>query len=132
MGVIPAEAQDLFSDEKKSFAILATIMEDGSPQATPIWFDVADGLIWINTARGRVKDENLHARPKVALCIMDPDDPYRYLQLRGEVVEETEQGARAHIDQLAFKYRGEEEYSSYKGETRVIYKVKPTSAFLKA
>ena len=131
MDVIPPEARDLLSDEKKAFAVLATIMEDGSPQATPIWFDTDDGLVRVNTARGRVKDENLHARPRVSLCIMDPDDPYRYMMIRGVVVGETEEGARDHIDQLAWKYRGEEEYSSYKGETRVIYEVRPESAFYK-
>ncbi|MDX1600461.1 MAG: PPOX class F420-dependent oxidoreductase [Anaerolineales bacterium] len=131
METIPPEAQDLLSDEKKAFAVLATLMEDGSPQATPIWFDTDDGLIRINTARGRVKDENLHTRPRVSLCIMDPDDPYRYMMVRGVVVGEAEEGARDHIDRLAWKYRGEEEYSSYKGETRVIYKVRPESAFYK-
>lgn len=131
MEMIPPEARDLLSDEKKAFAVLATLMEDGSPQATPIWFDTDDGLIRINTARGRVKDDNLHARPRVSLCIMDPDDPYRYMMIRGLVVGETEEGARAHIDRLAGKYRGKDEYSKYRGETRVIYEVRPESAFYK-
>lgn len=128
---IPDEAEDLLSDDIKAFAVLATLMEDGSPQATPVWFDVEGDRIRINTARGRVKDKNLHARPRVSLCIMDPEDPYRYLMIQGEVVEETEEGAREHIDRLAWKYRGESKYSSYKGETRVLYKVRPHSAFHK-
>lgn len=128
---IPEAAMDLLSDERKTFAVLATEMKDDSPQATPVWFNLDDGLILINTARGRVKDRNMQARPRVAVCILDPDDPYRYLMVRGEVVEETEAGARDHIDQLAWKYRGEREYSNYKGETRVIYKIRPTSSFYK-
>lgn len=128
---IPEAALDLLSDERKTLAVLATQMSDGSPQATPVWFNVDDGLILINTARGRVKDENMHHRRKVAICVVDPDDPYRYLMVRGEIVEETETGARDHIDELAWKYRGETEYSSYKGETRVIYKIRPTSSFYK-
>lgn len=127
MGMIPESHQDLLLDEKRALAVLATTMNDGSPQVTPIWFDVADGLIRVNTARGRVKDHNMTARPQVAITIMDPTDMYRYVQVRGEVIEVTEEGAREHIDTLAKKYLGEDAYPWYKGETRVMYLVQPRS-----
>src|SRR5260221_565636 len=100
---IPENFLDLFSG-KKAFANIATVMPDGSPQVTPIWFDYTNGKIRINTARGRVKDKNMKIGTKVALAIMDPANPYRYIQVRGPVVNETENGADAHIDSLAKKY----------------------------
>ncbi|MFQ5815819.1 MAG: TIGR03618 family F420-dependent PPOX class oxidoreductase, partial [Candidatus Hydrothermarchaeaceae archaeon] len=79
--VIPANYLDLF--EKKAFANLATIMPDGSPQVTPVWVDVDGDDVLINSARGRQKDLNMRSRPQVALSIQDPDNPYRYLEVRG-------------------------------------------------
>lgn len=103
-------------------------MPDGSPQVTPVWFDIEDEVVRINTARGRVKDRNMTARPSVALSIMDLDKPFRYIQLRGEVIDATEEGARAHIDKLAKKYRGTDTYEWYEGETRVMYRIRVNSA----
>lgn len=123
----PESHIDLLADETRAFAVLATSMNDGSPQATPIWFNFSDGKLLFNTARGRVKEQNLSQRPEIALVILDPDDPYRYMQIRGEVIVETEENARRHIDQLAGKYTGEADYKSYEGETRVKYTVKPLS-----
>jgi len=115
---------DLFT--KKAFAHLATLMPDGSPQTTPVWVDYQDGFILVNTARGRQKDRNIRRNPRVALSILDPDNSYRYLQVRGRVVEITESGADAHIDRLAFKYLGQEKYPNRRpGEIRVIYKILP-------
>lgn len=127
MARIPQSHHDLLADEKKAYAFLATIMDDGSPQVTPVWFDSADGLIRINTARGRVKDHNMTIRPKVAISIIDPNDMYRYLQIRGEVIQVSEEGARDHIDRLARKYTGVETFQSYRGETRVMYLIEPQS-----
>ena len=102
-------------------------MSDGTPQVTPIWFNTDGDHILINSAAGRIKDRNMRSRPNVALCIADPDNPYRYLQLRGRVVEITTAGADEHIDALAFKYRGVEKYPNRKpGEQRVTYKILPT------
>src|ERR1700741_1886732 len=92
--------------QKKAFADLATIMPDGSPQVTPVWFDYAGGAVRVNTAKGRVKARNLHEGSQVAVAIMDPDNPYRYIQIRGRVRRATEEGASAHIDSLAKKYLG--------------------------
>lgn len=124
MKSVPANFHDLLSDEKKAFVYLATLMPDGSPQVTPVWFNTDGEHILINTAKGRVKDRNMRTRSKVALCIADPDNPYRYLQIRGKVTEITEEGADEHIDALMFKYRGEHKYP-YRapGEVRVIYKI---------
>jgi len=124
---IPAKYRDLFS--KKAFASLATLMPDGKPQVTPVWCDVEGDLVLINTAKGRQKDRNLRRDPRVALSLIDPDNPYRYLELRGRVVEITEQGAAAHIDKMAKKYLGVDKYP-YKNpdEVRVIFKIQPEHA----
>jgi PPOX class probable F420-dependent enzyme len=121
---IPQEYQDLFTDEAKAFLFLATTMEDGSPQVTPVWFSTDGEHVLINSAKGRVKDRNMRARPRVAVAIMDPQDPYRYIQLRGEVVEITEESARDHINFLSEKYTGKAVFPGPAEETRVIYKIK--------
>jgi len=124
---IPEKYRDLFT--KKAFASLATLMPDGQPQVTPVWCDVEGDLVIINTAKGRQKDRNLRRDPRVALSIIDPDNPYRYLELRGRVAEITEQGAAAHIDKMAKKYLGVDKYP-YKNqdEIRVIFKIQPEHA----
>ncbi|HEV8308050.1 MAG TPA: PPOX class F420-dependent oxidoreductase [Methylomirabilota bacterium] len=121
---IPDTFKDLF--QKKAFASLATVMADGSPQVTPVWCDFDGSHIRINSARGRVKDRNMRRNPKVALAVLDPDNPYRHLAVQGRVVEVTEQGADAHIDALAKKYLGQDRYPFRRpGEVRVIYKIAP-------
>jgi PPOX class probable F420-dependent enzyme len=122
MAAIPDQYKDLL--EKKAFAHLGTLMKDGSPQVTPVWFDHDGTHIRINSAKGRWKDKNMRTRPQVALSILDPDNPYRYMQIRGKVVDVTEAGADAHIDSLAKKYLGQDKYPFRQpGEERVIYKV---------
>jgi len=101
-------------------------MPDGSPQVTPVWCDFDGAHVLVNSARGRVKDRNMRRDPRVALVILDPDNPYRYLEVRGRVVEITEDGAEAHIDRLAQKYLGVERYPYRQpGEVRVLYKIRP-------
>jgi PPOX class probable F420-dependent enzyme len=119
---IPEQYKDLLT--KKAFAHLATLMKDGSPQVTPVWFDYDGTYVRVNTAKGRWKDKNMRNRPKVALSIPDPDNPYRYMQIRGKVAEVTENGADEHIDSLAKKYLGQDKYPFRQpGEVRVIYKI---------
>jgi PPOX class probable F420-dependent enzyme len=114
--------------QKKAFAGLATIMPDGTPQVTPVWFDYHGGRLRVNTAKGRVKARNLKPGAAVALSIMDPDNPYRYLQIRGRVASSTETGADAHIDSLAKKYLGKDQYPFRQpGEVRVMYEIEPVS-----
>ena len=128
MATIPDAFLDLLQT-KKAFAHLATLMPNGSPQVTPVWFDYTDGVIRVNTAKGRVKARNMQARPTVALSILDPDNPYRYLQIRGTVTRFTEEGGVAHIDLLAKKYLGKDKYPwSRPGEVRMIFEIKPISA----
>ncbi len=122
---IPADKQDLLSNSKKAFANLALVLSDGSPQVTPIWFDWDGEHIVINTARGRVKDKILRKHPKVALDIIDPEDPYRYMQIRGRVTGETEQGGYEQISKLNQKYQGNPNYPKRLGEVRVTYIITP-------
>jgi len=128
MAAIPEKYLDLLQ-QKKAFANLATLMPDGSPQVTPVWFDYKDGVIRVNTAKGRVKARNMKQGAPVALAVMDPDNPYRYVQVRGRVKRVAEQNADAHIDTLAKKYLGKDKYPwARPGDVRVIYEIEPTSA----
>lgn len=127
MASIPDKYLDLF-DGKKAFANLALVMRDGSPQVTPVWFDYRNGKVRVNTARGRVKARIMKQGTPVALSIVDPDNPYRYVQVRGRITQVTEQGADAHIDSLAKKYLGKDKYPfRAPNEVRVIYEIEPTS-----
>ena len=121
---IPEEFKDLFG--KVAYANIATVMPDGSPQVTPVWFDYDGNYLRVNSAKGRVKDKNMRRNKNVALSIQDPDNAYRYLAVRGKVDEITEEGADAHIDSLAKKYLGKDKYPFRgPGEERVIYKIRP-------
>ena len=128
MAIIPEKYLDLLQ-RKKAFANLATLMSDGTPQVTPVWCDYKDGLVRVNTAKGRVKARNLKKGAPVALAIADPDNPYRYVQIRGLVRLVTEDGATAHIDSLAKKYLGKDKYpNAAPGEVRLLCEIEPTSA----
>jgi PPOX class probable F420-dependent enzyme len=119
---IPDKYRDLFT--KRAFASLATLMPDGSPQVTPVWVDLEGDLVLVNTARGRQKDKNMRRDPRVAMAIIDPENPYRYLEIRGRVAEITEEGADAHIDKMAKKYLGADKYPYRQpSETRVMFKI---------
>jgi len=121
---IPEKYRDLFN--KRAFASLATRMSNGDVQVTPVWVDVENGTVIFNSARGRVKDKNVRRDPRVTLTLMDPDNPYRYLEVRGRVVDITEKGADQHIDKLAKKYLGVDKYPYRQpGEVRVLYRVRP-------
>jgi PPOX class probable F420-dependent enzyme len=125
---IQIKHQDLLTDEKRAFGVLGTIMEDGSPQVTPVWFNSDEKDILINSAAGRIKDRNMRARPQNALTIIDPDNPYRYLQIRGRIAEITNEGADEHIDALSLKYTGNPEYQGRSpGEVRFKYRIVPES-----
>ncbi len=126
--VIREEHKDLL--ERPIVASLVTVMPDNHPQATPVWFEFDGTHILVNTARGRQKDKNLTERPKATLLVIDPENPYRWIEVRGEVVESTEEGGIAHISKLSKHYVGREDYYSNNPEqqfkeTRVIYKIKP-------
>jgi PPOX class probable F420-dependent enzyme len=106
-------------------ATVATVMADGSPQLTPVWVDTDGEAILFNTAKGRVKHRNLVRNPKVAVTVVDKNDYYRLVNVRG-TAEIVEQGADEHIDKLAKKYLGADSYPWRKeGEERVIVRVVP-------
>ena len=126
-----AEVAEKYLDllnQKKAFANLATVMPDGTPQVTPVWFDYRNGILRVNTAKGRVKARNMVEGSRVALSILDPDNAYRYLQIRGTVARVTEEGGVAHIDSLAKKYLGKDVYPWHNAkDVRVIYEIEPVS-----
>lgn len=122
---IPEKYRDLLTG-KKAFASLATLMPDGQPQVTPVWFDYDGKNLIFNSALGRQKDRNVRRDPRVAMTIVDPENPYRYLEVRGKVVNITQEGADNHINKLAKKYLGKDVYPFRQpGEVRVLYTVRP-------
>ena len=121
---IPGNYKDLF--EKRAFGSLATLMPDGQPQVTPVWIDLEGGRLIVNSAKGRAKDKNMRRDPRVSIAVIDPDNPYRYLEVRGRVVEVSESGADQHIDKMAKKYLNQDKYPFRKpGEVRVRYVIEP-------
>lgn len=126
MVTIPASHRDIF--DKRSFAHVATTDADGAPQVTPVWVGYDGTHVLINSALGRKKDRNLRERPRVAISVLDPDDPYRYVGLQGRVVEITEEGAEDLIHAFSYKYRGRA-YDLPAGQRRVTYKIAPESVW---
>lgn len=121
---IPSEARHLL--EEKAFAHVATLMEDGSPQVSPVWIDREGDAVVFNTAAGRLKDVNLRHDPRVGISITDPENPYENLLIRGRVVEITERDADEHIDRLAKRYLDADEYPFRQpGEVRLRVRVRP-------
>ena len=125
---MPDPVLDKYADlfKKKAFANLGTLMKDGSPQVTPVWFDYDGKHIRVNSALGRVKDKNIRRDPRVSVSIQDPENPYRYIEIRGKVVDITQNGADEHINGLSQKYLGNPVYPYRQpGEVRVLYKIEP-------
>ena len=121
---LPDSYKDLF--QKRAFGSFTTLMPDGSPQTTPVWVDLVDGDVIVNTALGRQKDKNVRKDPRVAVTLIDPDNPYRYMEIRGRVAEVTENGAEKHIDKMAKKYLDKDKYPFARpGEQRVLIKITP-------
>jgi PPOX class probable F420-dependent enzyme len=120
---IPERLNDLVKPEAKAFAYLALVRSDGTPHVTPIWFDYDGKYFIFNTQRGRVKDNIMHKHPVVAFVIADPQNPYRYFQVTGPIVAETEEGGADGIRDLNLKYHGNRDYPLKPGDVRVIYKV---------
>lgn len=123
MGTLSTEQRRLF--EEPNVGHLATLNPDGSPQVSPVWVDVDDGLILVNTARGRIKDRNTARDPRVAISIHDRRDPLRRVSVQGRVVERTEEGAVEHIHALSRKYWGREYDRLTPGMVRLILKIQP-------
>jgi PPOX class probable F420-dependent enzyme len=120
----PTDFLDLLTDETRALLYLATIMPNGSPQVSPVWFSIDGEHVLINTNEGRTKDKNMKARPRVAMVIQDPKDQDRYLGMRGEVVAFTREGADEHINWLSLKYYNKP-WRYREGQRRIIYRIKP-------
>lgn len=127
---IPENLQDLL--ERPIVVAFATSNPDGQPQVTPVWASLEGDQVWINSAVGRRKDRNIRANPKVTVMILDPQNAFHWVEIRGEVVEFDEsEAALAHINKLSGSYAGNDDYYAFnpegKGkEQRVIYKISPS------
>lgn len=114
----------------KNFAFVASLMIDGAPQITPVWIDYDGKFLLINTAEGRTKQKNFERDPRVAISVVDQSNPYNMVSVRGKVIEQTTNGADEHIDKMAKKYLGADEYPFRSpDEKRVILKIKPEKIF---
>ena len=128
MALIPESHAGIL--DTKALLYLGTQNKDGSPQVSPVWFGTNGDIIEVNSAKGRLKDLNMRARPKVSIAIVDPENPYKYVGIQGTVVEITENGADAHIDALANKYLGVDSYPNRReGEVRVIYRIRADKVY---
>jgi PPOX class probable F420-dependent enzyme len=121
---VEGRGEELLKD--KNFCNVATLRSDGSVHAVPVWVDVKDGQPLLNTAEGRAWPRNLERDPRVTLTVQNMQNPYEYLEVRGRMAERTHEGADEHIDQLAKKYMGVDEYPLRQpGEQRVIIRIAP-------
>jgi len=112
--------------EGRNFAFVATLMKDGWPQITPTWVDLEDGKILVNTAEGRLKQKNISRDGRVAISVIDQNNTYHMVTVRGRVVEQRKEGADEHVDKLAKKYLGVDRYHRRSpNEKRIIIKIKP-------
>ena len=134
---IPDTHRDLF--QKPVHGVLTTMMPDGTPQSSIVWVDYAGGYLLINTTLERQKGRNMCANPKVAILVIDPNDTSRWIEVRGQVKEMTEDGAEAHADRLTQRYTGKQHFyrdiyppEQKEKETRVIVKIEPLKVSLDA
>lgn len=125
MATIPEEYRDLL--EGPVVVSLATVMADGQPQVHPVWADFDGEYVRLNTGAGRAKHRNMEERPQVTVLAVDPQNPFRWLEVRGKVVKTDLEGADAHIDKLAKDYLGADVYPGHTpDEDRIIAYVEPT------
>lgn len=124
MDIIPESHRDLVSDDSKAIAYLATTLPSGAPLIAPVWFGVVDGHIAFFTGDDTLKSRNMKAQPQVSILLQDPEDPYRYVQIRGSYVESDPEGAREFLDMLSNRYIGKD-YPDGGSDSGVIIKIKP-------
>lgn len=114
----------------KNFGFIASLMNDGSPQLTPVWIDYDGQFLLVNTAEGRTKQKNFARDPRVAISVIDQNNPYSMISVRGKVIQQTSDGADEHIDRLAKRYLGVDKYPfRAPDEKRIILKIKPEKVF---
>ena len=122
------EVVKLLKDDNLAF--VATLMKDGSPQITPTWIDLVDGIIIVNTAEGRIKQRNVSRDPRISISIVDKNNQYNMVTIRGKVIEQTNADADKHIDKMAKKYLGVDKYPfAAPGEKRILLKIVPQKIF---
>jgi PPOX class probable F420-dependent enzyme len=122
---IEGRARELIED--KNFVTVATLSSDGRPQLNVVWGDTDGQHVIVNTEEGRAWPANLRRDPRVTLVVVNGENPYEYVQVRGRVVEDTHEGAREHIDALAKKYTGADEYPAHNENERIIFRIEPES-----
>jgi PPOX class probable F420-dependent enzyme len=111
-----------------NFAVLSTLMPDGSPQASIVWITTDGDDILVDTAEGRAKPRNVRLDPRVVVTAWDRDDPYEQLIVRGRVIEVTHDGAEDAIDELSRSYTGTFPYPwRAPGEKRVLLRIRAES-----
>lgn len=120
---IPSSHIDLLT--RPIIVSLVTVMPDGQPQATPIWADVLDGNIRINTVAGRQKHKNMRERPMATILVIDPENPFRWMEVRGKVVWESEGDDREVIEKLSHDYVGKPYASHNDADRRVTFHIAP-------
>jgi PPOX class probable F420-dependent enzyme len=121
---IEGRAREILQD--RNFANVATIRSDGTPHVVPVWVDVDDGHVVLNTAEGRAWPELARRDPRVTIIVQNLENPYEYVMVRGRVDEVTEEGADEHIDSMAKKYLGQDEYPFRQpGEKRLKFRIRP-------
>jgi PPOX class probable F420-dependent enzyme len=122
---VPPQFEDLFQGD--ALGSLATLRADGTPHLTPVWIDLEDGMVLVNARADRLKAQNLKRRADVAVCVVDPRNPYRYVSVTGVVDSAEEEGALLHMDRLAKRYLRVRKYPwARPGERRVLFRIRPT------
>ena len=125
---IPPALMDLL--ESDALGHLATVRGDGTPHVTPLWIDHDGDMLLVNVRVDRVKAANMRERPAVAISVVDPRNPYRYLAITGVVVSWSEDGWRDHMDGLSRRYMKVASYPwSFPGERRAIFRIAPTHVY---
>ncbi|MGQ7297133.1 TIGR03618 family F420-dependent PPOX class oxidoreductase [Quadrisphaera sp. KR29] len=115
---LPQPLLDLLRHPSPCF--VATLMPDGSPQLTQTWVSTDGEHVIINVVDGMQKARNVARDPRVAVNVVDPDDPFRFFQVRGRVVRATTEGGRESIDELSMKYLGRPYPQFDGGGTRLV------------
>ena len=116
--------------EGKNFASLATINSDGSPQVSVVWIDYKDNHILINTAKNRIKTNNMERDPRVSISVTDAQNPYYQITFKGIVKNISESNADDHIHSLAKKYLNQDKYPISAKEIRVIVSIEPLKFYI--
>ncbi len=117
--------------EERNLVFIATIMKDGAPQLSPVWADFNDGHIFVNTAEGRIKHKNVLRDPRVAVSVVNNNNPLDMTTIRGKVVEIIPDYEYEHANKLTKKYMGKDKYPFRQpGEKRIIFKILPEKVFV--